>query len=213
METLMREGTPSDQGPLGQARLLLDEALQLVETDASADHVRAVLRLARRSFDSPRLEPGALIQTGHLLEEEGRFELAAEHYAEVVKLEPHAARGWTNLGEARRKLSQWQLALEAYNRALACEPDYLWALAGRAEALRMLGRLEDCIAPFEAALAKSPDHVFALQGLGAALSELGRYRLALPHWEHALRLRPSSGFASDGLARCHQALASTPDAG
>lgn len=209
----MHRGPQDDPEPTERARALLDEALRLVESDDAADHVRVVLRLARRAFDSPRLDPASLIQTGHRLEEEGRFELAAEHYAEAVKLEPHAARGWTNLGEAHRKLSQWQRALDAYNRALACEPDYLWALAGRAEALRMLGRLEDCIAPFEAALAKSPDHVFALQGLGAALSELGRYRLALPHWEHALRLRPGSGFASDGLARCHQALASVTDPG
>ncbi|MEN0064994.1 MAG: tetratricopeptide repeat protein [Myxococcota bacterium] len=167
----------------------------------------SALSLAELAFKTASFDPSALIDTAQRLEEEGRFDLAAEFYREVVKVEPHRPRGWTNLGEVRRKLSQWDLALDAYNHALERDGKYVPALAGKAEALRMVGRLRESLAPFKAVLEQSPDHIFAVQGLAAALSELGQPREALPHWEHALRLRPESGFASDGLARCHEALA------
>ncbi len=198
-------GTPT----LRTARPLIQQALALVEQsgDRGAEHVAIVLRLALRALESRRVDVTSLIDTGHRLEDLGRFELAAEFYTEAVRLEPDAPRGWTNLGEARRKLQHWEPAVDAYQRAIAVDPQYVWALAGLGESLRMMGRLEEALQPFEQALQRSPDNLFCLQGLAAALSELGRHREALPHWEHAVRLRPDSGFASDGLSECHRALA------
>nr|MBX2803657.1 tetratricopeptide repeat protein [Myxococcales bacterium] len=183
------------------------EALALVEDDPGSAHIAMAVRLAHRAFKSRMLDPTELMDAGHRLEDQGRVELAAEYYAAVVKLEPGAARGWTNLGEARRKLGQYDAALEAFNRALLRDETYLWALAGKAESLRMLGRLDDAVEPFERALARSPDHVFAIVGLASVHTERGAFREALPLWERALRLRPESGYASDGLARCHEAMA------
>lgn len=191
-------------------RAMIDKAReQLAGIDAKHPALVA-LGLADLSFKTTSFDPSALIDQAQHLEEEGRFDLAAEFYREVVKVEPHRPRGWTNLGEVRRKLSQWDLALDAYNHALERDGDYVPALAGKAEALRMVGRLRESLAPFKAVLNQSPDHLFAVQGLAAALSELGQPREALPHWEKALELRPDSGFASDGLARCHEALADQP---
>lgn len=198
---------PHDADPMRSARPLIEKALALVKDQKGTEHVSLALRLALRATDSRVLDATSLIDTGHTLEEQGRYELAAEYYAEAIRLEPNAARGWTNLGEARRKLEQWSEAVEAYSQALHHDPHYLWALAGLGESLRMLGRLEASVQPFETALSRSPDNLFCLQGLASTLSELGRNRDALALWERALRVRPDSGFASDGLMRCHEALA------
>lgn len=202
----MREASANGPG-LERARSLLDEALVAIERDPAASFARSAVRLARAALDARAVDPEELIRTGLLLEEQGRFEIAAEYYEEAAAIDPTSARSWTNLGEVRRRLSRWDDALRAYDAALQHQPGYLWALAGRAEALRMLGQLEACVDPFQRALERAPDHVLAVQGLAAALSELGRHREALALWERALRLRPESGFASDGLARCQDALA------
>lgn len=200
---------PSDER-LKAIRTTLEEQRQkLADLDPKHPAIGA-LELADLAFKTSSFDPSALIDTAQRLEEQGRFDLAAEFYREVVKVEPHRPRGWTNLGEVRRKLSQWDLALDAYNHALERDSEYVPALAGKAEALRMVGRLRESLAPFKAVLSSSPDHLFAVQGLAAALSELGQPREALPHWEHALSLKPDSGFASDGLTRCHEALAENP---
>lgn len=188
-------------------RASLDKAREQLAAIDSKHPALVALGLTELAFKTSSFDPSALIDTAQGLEEEGRFDLAAEFYREVVKVEPHRPRGWTNLGEVRRKLSQWDLALDAYNHALDRDGQYVPALAGKAEALRMVGRLRESLSPFKAVLDQEPDHLFAVQGLAAALSELGQPREALPHWEHALRLRPDSGFASDGLTRCHEALA------
>ena len=199
----------ANQGPdpVAAIRPQIEKALAVVRDMETASHVEIALRLALRTIDSRKVDVTALIDAGHRLEDQGRYEVASEYYKEAVRLEPDAPRSWTNLGEAHRKLEAWDKAADAYGRALDADPDYLWALAGRGESLRMLGRLEDSVKPFQRALAKSPDNLLCLQGLAAALSELQRHREALPHWERALRLRPDSGFASDGLARCHAAMA------
>ncbi|MEM6929554.1 MAG: tetratricopeptide repeat protein [Myxococcota bacterium] len=200
---------PSDERLTAIRTTLEQQREKLAQLDPKHPALAAI-ELAELAFRTSSFDPSALIDTAQRLEEEGRFDLAAEFYREVVRVEPHRPRGWTNLGEVRRKLSQWDLALDAYNHALERDGDYVPALAGKAEALRMVGRLRESLAPFKAVLRSDADHLFAVQGLAAALSELGQPREALPHWEHALNLKPDSGFASDGLARCHELLAESP---
>src|SRR5687768_7535392 len=155
---------------------LLDEAQTLVAQDPAAAAIAGPIRLARRALDAKRADPEDYLTVGQQLEDEGRFEMAAEYYEEAVTVDPSSARAWTNLGEARRRLSRWPEALRAYDEALRQQPAYLWALAGRGEALRMLGRAEEAIGPFSRALERAPEHVFAVQGLAATLTELGRFR-------------------------------------
>jgi tetratricopeptide (TPR) repeat protein len=202
------EQQPVVHGPRKQAADLLDQAIVLLAGDPDGGSSAALVRMVRTGLDAPPHDPTHLLRLGHALEDQGRFEVAAEFFQEAVKVDPSSPLAWTNLGEICRKLVRWDAALQAYDEALARDSEYLWAIAGRGEALRMLGLLDDAVTAFRSAVDRAPEHLFAVQGLAAAaLSELGRHREALPVWETALRLRPESGFANDGLSRCHNELA------
>jgi len=189
----------SDQGRLQEAiekyreaieiqpayeQALLNLGYLLTRTGQSAEAVGVLRRLLATD---PRLTATAAhVNLGNALQDLDRFEEAAAHYREALRLDPSIAFVWSNLGNALRKLGRLEQAVAHYERAYRMEPDDAVNHNGWGLALAGLGRLDEAVAHYAAALRLDPGY----RNRGVALAALGRDDEAVAHYRRALRLRP-----------------------
>ncbi|HSD36666.1 MAG TPA: tetratricopeptide repeat-containing glycosyltransferase family protein [Rhodocyclaceae bacterium] len=154
-------------GQFDKAQSLYDGALQLDADNFDAWHLRGVLEIDKR-----------------------RFESAIRYLERSLAIRPNAVAAWQNLGIALRALKRPHEALAASERALQIAPDNPAVLNNRGNVLLEIGQAEAALKCYAQALALAPDFVEAYDNQGNALRELHRFEEALESYARAQTLAP-----------------------
>jgi tetratricopeptide (TPR) repeat protein len=101
----------------------------------------------------------------------GENELAKDHLAEAVRLDPGFVEARFGLAMVYANLGQPQEALEQYDKALALEPNVAVLHGSKAAALVMISRWEEAEAEARTTLRLDPNSIEAHYMLGVALFE------------------------------------------
>lgn len=90
------------------------------------------------------LWPDPRYNLGVVLEGMGRFEEAAERFAQTVAMEPNHSQAWTNLGNCRLALGDVAGAFAAFEEALAINPADPLGQYNLSHVYGLMGRWDDC---------------------------------------------------------------------
>ncbi len=118
---------------------------------------------------------GSFISHGFLGREyarRGDDELAAGHYAEALRLNPHYAEVHYNLGNLLMRRKDLDAAIESFKRATQTKPDLLEAHMNLGSALAAQHQYKAAIAEFQRVLELDPDNEMARRNLDAARAAL-----------------------------------------
>ncbi|HUY36026.1 MAG TPA: tetratricopeptide repeat protein [Pirellulales bacterium] len=134
------------------------------------DGPEAVALPRRREFDPDHLD--ALFDRGLALEDQGRYEEAANAYRRARELDPDDAAVHFNLGNALHALGRFGESLASYREALRCDPQYAEAWNNLGNALSKTGALRNAVGAFRRALELVPDYADAGRNLVGVLNQL-----------------------------------------
>jgi protein O-GlcNAc transferase len=95
----------------------------------------------------------------------GEFAAAEALIGEALKLAPHSAELWSNLGTLQASLKRREAALASFTRALQLKPDALGAIANRANILFELQRFADALPEYERLVAANAGLPYAVGNL------------------------------------------------
>lgn len=198
--------TVVDRWPTGRAYYNL--GIELKEAGHRAEALAAYVRAMGDNAD-------AHYAFGFERQMDGRYEEAAAHYREYIRLEPDDAnvlRAYHQLGRTLVSLGRYDQALEAFREVLVRRPGDLDATGGIASALLELGRVSEAVATYRAYLEKAPGNTAARFNLGLALLRTENYADAATTFTTLLAAEPANVAAHVNLARALAQLRRVPEA-
>ena len=138
---------------------------------------------------------------GEALRDLRRVREAIEQWQHVVRLLPHHAGAWNNLGNLFNAIGSTAEAKQNFLEALRRKPDLVEAMNGMGMALANEGKFGQAIDYYTKALRVKPDFVAAHVNLGVAFSAQRKTSWAIEHLNEALRLKPDDGSARGNLGK------------
>jgi tetratricopeptide (TPR) repeat protein len=153
------------------------------EPDQAIASYREVIRLVPDSVD-PHLALGAI-----LCDAKHDFGAGEAEFREAIRLKPHSAAAYHNLGNALSSRGKLTEAVGSYRKAVELEPNLANAHYSLGIGLRAQGRLAEAVAELGKAIRLRPDYAFH-NGLGLALADQGNLVEAIAAQREAIRLRP-----------------------
>ncbi len=211
--TLSRLATRlKNMGALESAVTLLRRAQQRYPDDFSVNHQlgmtlqrltppdrAAAVRFLTAAVALRPDSPGARINLGTALTDEGQVEEAIACFRRALALDPKYAAAHGGLGNALGRKGQADGAIACFRRALALDPKDFRAMSGLGSALLLKGQVDKAIACFRRALALDPNNAGLQHNLGAALEGKGHAEEATACFRRALDLDPKYTPAHVGL--------------
>ena len=167
-------------GYWGSSLLLWNHAVE-----ASADNYRAHLAL------------------GALYADQGRLDLAIQHFSEALRIRLDIPEGHNGLGAALADQGKLLEAIPHYVEALRLKPALFEAHNNLGNALWRQGKVEEAITEYREALRLKQDYAEAHNGLGAALDDQGKIEEAIAQYREALRLKPELAGAHNNLGAAY----------
>lgn len=157
-----------------------------------------LVSLPRRDQPERRMRETAEMwfQKGLELEHEGRTEEAVEAYETAVRLDPHSAGAYLNLGTIYFNGRMWPNAETFYVKALEADPNYPLAHFNLANLYDERGDAVKALYHYKAALRLNPHYADAHYNLALLHQNRGRIMEAVRHWKIYLKLDPSSQWGS-----------------
>jgi tetratricopeptide (TPR) repeat protein len=149
---------------------------------------------------------------GEALRESRRPREAIEQQQHVVRLLPHHAAAWNNLGNLCNALGSATDAKRNFAEALRLRPDMVEAMNGMGLTLAKEGKPEEAIGFYMRALRIKPDFVAVHVNLGTVLAAQGNASEARKHFNEALRRKPNDGSAHGNLAKLLARQGQQPEA-
>ena len=144
---------------------------------------------------------------GVALEKAGRYDEAAAHLEEAVRLEPRNARARVDLADVQFARGRYAEAAQAYADAVRLDPGDAMTRQHLAMAHYNLanrewraGRLDAAEREYREALGSRPDDAGFHRALGMVLAEQGRHHEAVVAFQRSLELDPANVFTHDALA-------------
>ncbi len=144
---------------------------------------------------------------GVALQETGRLDEAATHFAEAIRLEPRHERARRNLGNVRFAQGRFPDAIRAYESALLLDPDdrqskhnLATSHYDLANSLWRNGQLDVAVGEYREATGWQPDDAGFHRALGMALVQQGRLDEAVTVIRRSLEIDPESPSTHDVLA-------------
>ena len=131
-----------------------------------------------------------LIESGHILQAQGRLDEAMQCYLDAIGIAPNPARAHLNHGNVLLLKGDLQGALDAFRTAIKYKPDYAGAYYNIGNALLNEGKLDDAVANFRQALEIQPDYAEVHCSLGVALQGQRRLEDAVASHQRALEIKP-----------------------
>jgi len=195
-----------EQGRLGEARSLYEQALQLQPEHFDAWHLmgvlaaqagdpqRAVESIAKAIAIDPK-NPAAHNNQGNALRELGRHAEAVRSYEQAISLEPRSALLYFNRGNSLTDCKRYAEAVASYDQAIALEPGAPEIHYSRGIVLLHLGQYEAAVQSHDLAIALDPDFAEAYGHRGHALAALKRYEAAVQSYDRAIALKPDDAGA------------------
>lgn len=204
-------------GERAEARATAAAALRLAPGDAAAQAILA---------HSPAESAADLINASLYRYRMGDYAGCLAAAQQALKLDPHSAEAYTNIGAAYAGLKRWDPAIASEREALRLKPDFtlaknnlaLYTLqkAGGAGAHsanltaedwlnaslhdNQAGQYLKSVADARAALRLRPDYAEAYNNIAAAYTSLGQWDLAIAAAETAVRLKPDFQLAKNNLS-------------
>jgi tetratricopeptide (TPR) repeat protein len=126
------------------------------------------------------------------LNECGRRDEAASHFAEALRLIPELPEIRNNYGNALREMGKLDEAIAQYKIVIKLAPDFKLARYDLGLALAAKGDYEGAIEQYRLYAGTSVDVADIHQGLGAQLAEKGKFDDALGQFQQALIVNPDS---------------------
>jgi tetratricopeptide (TPR) repeat protein len=147
-----------------------------------------------------------------VLIEQGRFDEAAAHCRQALRLKPDYPEAHSNLGTALTGLRQFDEAIVHYTEALRLRPVYPEALHNMGMALANQGRVDEAVALYTRALKLKPAYPQAWNNLGLAMAGKNQMDEAIRHFAEAVRLDPAYPEAHNNLGIALAGQGKTEDA-
>lgn len=199
------------------AAITVEQALQLAAAQLQAGQLGTAESLCRNVLAAQPHHAGAWHQLGTVTIASGRYQEAAECFAQAVAQSPGEGRYHCDLGVSYRLQEKLEDAVHSFARAVALQPDLPEAHLNLVEALISLGRHKEAIASGQQLLARRPeqsssklDLIFSetYNHLGNAFLQSRQLDEAIASYESALRLQPAyaNAWSNLGIAcfRAHQ---------
>jgi tetratricopeptide (TPR) repeat protein len=149
---------------------------------------------------------------GEVLRDLRRHDEVIQQWRQVVRLLPHHASAYNNLGNLFNAIGDIAEAKQNFSEALRRNPDMVEAMNGMGLALANEGMVEQAIGYYSKALRAKSDFVAAHVNLGVALAAQGQTAQAMEQFNAALRLKPDDGSAHGNLAKLLAAQGRQPEA-
>ncbi len=134
---------------------------------------------------------GSLRLLGALSYQKGNDFRAIELLKRAIRINPHLASAYLDLGNALQRTRQWEMAEACYDAAIALEPDYAAAHNNRGKVLHESGKLEEAILSYRRAIALGENPAEVLNNLGNALEDAGRSADAASCYDRAIAIDPA----------------------
>jgi protein O-mannosyl-transferase len=110
----------------------------------------------------------------------------------LLKIDPHNAAAYQNMGHAFLQLHQWRPEIEAYTRLIELEPDFVKIYVDRGAAYFMLGEDDLALADFNRALHMDPHEENALLNRGLVYCYNKDYRRSLSDLRKVVLIDPQN---------------------
>jgi tetratricopeptide (TPR) repeat protein len=123
---------------------------------------------------------------GNVFLKQGKYEEAAAHYNEALRINPNYADAHYNLGNALARQGKTQDAVAHYTEALRIKPNFAEAHNNLGTLLAKEGKVEEAAAHYNEALRIKPDYAEARYSLGILLAQQGRQKEAMDHFFQGL---------------------------
>lgn len=136
-------------------------------------------------------------QRGLELEQIGApVEQAIEAYETAVRLDPHSAGAWVNLGTIHFNARRFPKAEEYYSKAVAVDPKYALAHFNLANLYDEIGAYDKSLEHYRDAVSLNPQYADAHYNLALLYQGNGQVMEAVRHWKAYLRLDPGSAWGA-----------------
>jgi tetratricopeptide (TPR) repeat protein len=170
-----------------------DIRAKLGETLEALGQPQAAMAEYDQAIHGPGDARRALIDRGHLLVRQGRFDEARKDYNRALSINPKdvdalTARGASWVAEGKGKKAR--AAMADFDAALSIRPNDAGALNARGNFYLAELKPELALADFDKALAANPKDDVVLFNRGVAYKQLGRYDSALRDFNAVLRITP-----------------------
>ncbi|KAL5081542.1 hypothetical protein RYX36_009963 [Vicia faba] len=103
----------------------------------------------------------------------GNTQEGIQKYFEALKVDPHYAPAYYNLGVVYSEMMEYDMALTSYEKASSERPMYAESYCNMGVIYKNLGDLEAAITCYERCLAVSPNFEIAKNNMAIALTDLG----------------------------------------
>jgi eukaryotic-like serine/threonine-protein kinase len=134
--------------------------------------------------------PGAVLNLGVALREQGKLESAIESFRNAIRIKPDYAEAHNNLGAALVALGKLDQAVESFRRVIQIKPDHAEAHYNLGIVLKDQGKLEAAIESYRNAIRIKPDYAEAHNNLGTALRGQRKLEQAIESYRKAMRIKP-----------------------
>ncbi|MDZ4849176.1 MAG: tetratricopeptide repeat protein [Pirellulaceae bacterium] len=148
------------------------------------------------------------------LDQQGKWEAAAEAYRQAIQRSPELGEAYNNLGNTLVRLRRFDEAIEALHRAVQLLPSIADIAFNLGSAYLAGGDFEAAEKFYRVAIQPAPDQAKFHHGLGNALSEQGQLQAAVDAYRQSCSLnsnRPQTlfqlGTALQGLGQLSEAQA------
>jgi len=137
---------------------------------------------------------------GYSLFERGRFDEAAEHFAEALRIKPGYLVARNNMGRVFLAQEKFDKAVECFTEVLQLEPDNTNAINNLGTVMKKQGKTDEAVKKWKKVIEIDPAQPYAHFNLGAVYYERGRLDLAIIHWTETVKSKPDSIDALNNLA-------------
>jgi tetratricopeptide (TPR) repeat protein len=142
------------------------------------------------------------------LDKAGRLELAAEHYRDLLRVQPKTAKANRKLADVYTRLKQIPAAIERYRRAIELEPDVAAPHYNLANLLNREGQYDEAVTHYREAIRLKNDYFESHVNLGSVFVKMEQYDEAVTEFERAIEINPEFEPARQNLERLRAFLQS-----
>jgi serine/threonine-protein kinase len=132
--------------------------------------------------------PGAHLNLGNSLAEQGSLAEAESEYRKAIELDPKYAQSHNNLAVALEKQGKLAEAVGEYRLATQLDPKFAWHHYNLAKGLHAQGKATEAALEFRAAIQLAPNNSWAHNDLGLVFYEEGKFDDAVAEFTTAIQL-------------------------
>jgi Flp pilus assembly protein TadD len=133
------------------------------------------------------------------LDDQGRHDEAAAHFAEALRINPKVPQTLNGVGVVAQRRGDNAEAIARFKEALEIRPNYAEARYNLGRTYLAIGKLEEAAQEIQLALQFKPDYPDAHNNLGAILARQGRTDEAFKQYAMALATNPKHGESHSNL--------------